>query len=75
MGNHVIKRMFRDLLSLHGYPLPFESVERVIGETEAPDYRRGYGNRGASARTFPGLGNGTGVSARAGECCAAGGCH
>ena len=74
MGKHVIQRMFRDLLSLHGYPLPFESVERVIGETESPDYRRGYGNRNASARRFAGLGRGAGGTT-GGTHCAAGGCR
>lgn len=75
MDKHVIQRMFRDLLSLHGYPLPFESIERITGETETPDYARGYGNRNASARTFPGLGHGTDASARAGNTCVAGGCR
>ena len=56
MGKHLFQRAFRDLLSLHGYPLPFESIERVTGEAEAPDYSRGYGNRTASTRAFPALG-------------------
>lgn len=53
MRKHLFHRAFRDLLSLHGYPLPFESIERVTGTAEAPDYGRGYGNRAASATAFP----------------------
>lgn len=52
MGKY-LHRAFRDLLSLHGYPLPFESIERITGTTETPDYRRGYGNRAASVQAFP----------------------
>jgi hypothetical protein len=72
MGKHLFHRMFQDLMSLHGYPLPFESVERVTGQAEAADYTRGYGNRAASARAFK-------ASARpqagaAPRACATGGC-
>lgn len=51
-----MNKLFKDLLSLHGYPLPFESIERVTGEVETPDYASGYGNRIASGRAFPRLG-------------------
>ena len=73
-----MNKIFKDLLSLHGYPLPFESVERVTGEVETPDYAEGYGNRIASKRAFPRLGRTSrGIAAvrhDPREVCVTGGC-
>jgi len=30
MTRHPVRKVFRDLLSLQGYPLPFESIERLV---------------------------------------------
>lgn len=71
-----MNKIFKDLLSLHGYPLPFESIERVTGEAETPDYANGYGNRVASARAFPPLGRPGAAAVRHDprDVCVAGGC-
>lgn len=73
-----MNKIFKDLLSLHGYPLPFESIERVTGETETPDYANGYGNQVASKRAFPRLGRVSGRTAAARhdprDVCVTGGC-
>jgi hypothetical protein len=74
MNKHFFHRVFRDLLSLHGYPLPFESIERIAGEAETPDYSRRYGNDAASARSFCALGGPAGAKTAAGAACATGGC-
>ena len=75
MGKHPFQRIFKDLLSLHGYPLPFESIERITGAAETPDYGRGYGNRTASAQAFPPLGKKPSHARRAADAgCVAGGC-
>lgn len=73
-----MNKIFKDLLSLHGYPLPFESIERVTGEVETPDYANGYGNRIASERAFPRLGRAHGrvaaVRHDSRDVCVTGGC-
>lgn len=49
-----MNRIFKDLLALHGYPLPFESTE-TIAEREAANaaaFGPRYGNRIAAARLF-----------------------
>ena len=49
-----MNRIFKDLLALHGYPLPFESVE-TIAERKAADaaaFGPRYGNRAESTRLF-----------------------
>lgn len=73
-----MNQLFKNLLSLHGYPLPFESIERVTGEAETPDYANGYGNRIASERAFPRLGGKAGhiAAVRPGsrDVCTTGGC-
>ena len=76
MGKHPFQRIFKDLLSLHGYPLPFESIERITGAAETLDYGRGYGNKAASAQAFPSLGKAGPASAKRapGAGCVAGGC-
>jgi len=43
-----MNRIFKDLLSLHGYPLPFESVEPVAERQFGPR----YGNRTVAERLF-----------------------
>lgn len=53
MMRKFLHRAFRDLLSLHGYPLPFESIERLTGAAETPDDRRRHGSRAASAQGLP----------------------
>jgi hypothetical protein len=75
MGKHPFQRIFKDLLSLHGYPLPFESIERITGAAETPDYGRGYGNGTASAQAFPPLGKAPSPAKRPVDAgCVAGGC-
>lgn len=66
MGKHLFHRMFRDLMSLHGYPLPFESVERVSGQLKAADHTGSHGRRDASVSGLR-----PGAAPRA---CATGGC-
>ena len=49
-----MNRIFKDLLALHGYPLPFESTE-TITERKAADaaaFGPRYGNRTESTRLF-----------------------
>lgn len=49
-----MNRIFKDLLALHGYPLPFESTE-TIAEREAANaaaFGPRYGNRIAATRLF-----------------------
>ena len=49
-----MNRIFKDLLSLHGYPLPFESVEGAV-ERKAADaaaFGPRYGNRTEARRLF-----------------------
>ena len=49
-----MNRIFKDLLALHGYPLPFESTE-TIAERQAADaaaFGPRYGNRVAATRLF-----------------------
>lgn len=49
-----MNRIFKDLLSLHGYPLPFESSE-TVAERRAADaaaFGPRYGNRAAATRLF-----------------------
>ena len=49
-----MNRIFKELLSLHGYPLPFESSETVAQRTTAAAAAYGprYGNRAAASRLF-----------------------
>lgn len=48
-----MNRIFKDLLSLHGYPLPFESVEGVVERKgAAAAYGPRYGNRVEARRLF-----------------------
>lgn len=73
-----MNEIFKGLLSLHGYRLPFESIEGVDGRIAGADYAIGYGNRGASQRAFPTLGHGrrrsdTGTTPD-GQVCTAGAC-
>ena len=49
-----MNRIFQDLLSLHGYPLPYAPTESA-SERKAADaaaFGPRYGNRRASARLF-----------------------
>jgi hypothetical protein len=50
--------IFKGLLFLHGYRLPFESLEGADGRIAGEEYAAGYGNRIASQRAFPALGHG-----------------
>lgn len=45
MTRHPVRKVFRDLLSLHGYPLPFESIERLVEADGAAERERGEGER------------------------------
>ena len=49
-----MNRIFKELLSLHGYPLPFESSETVAQRTTAAAAAYGprYGNRSEARRLF-----------------------
>ena len=72
MGKHLFHDAFRDLLSLHGYPLPFESVERAAG---AADGIRGRGDRARAPKgrspgreAMPAQARGSGAGCVAGGC-------
>ena len=45
MTRHPVRKVFRDLLSLQGYPLPFESIERLVEADGAAERERGEGER------------------------------
>ena len=49
MGKHLFQRAFRDLLSLHGYPLPFESIEGLDVPQGGTGGSRGSGRRAEAA--------------------------
>ena len=53
-----MNEIFKGLLSLHGYRLPFESTEGADGRIAGVEYAIGYGNRVASQRAFPTMGHG-----------------
>jgi hypothetical protein len=71
--------IFKGLLFLHGYRLPFESIEGSDGAEAGEKYASGFGNHAASQRKFSPLGHArrlrnTGVQPAAQEICTAGGC-
>jgi hypothetical protein len=71
--------IFKGLLFLHGYRLPFESIEDADGHIAGEEYATRYGNRVASRRAFPPLGHGkrrldAGNRASAQDVCATGAC-
>jgi hypothetical protein len=71
--------IFKGLLFLHGYRLPFESIEGSDGAEAGEKYASGFGNHAASQRKFAPLGHvrrqrGDEVRSPAQEVCVAGGC-
>lgn len=73
-----MNEIFKGLLSLHGYRLPFESIEGADGKIAGTEYANGYGNRVASQRAFPALGHGRrrgeGRGSASGQVCTTGAC-
>jgi hypothetical protein len=74
-----MNEIFKGLLFLHGYPLPFESIEGRTDEVVGEKYASGLGNRIASQRKFAPLGHARrqsdgAVRPSAREVCVAGGC-
>jgi hypothetical protein len=53
-----MNEIFKGLLFLHGYPLPFESIEGDRDAVAGEKYASGLGNRAASQRKFAPLGHG-----------------
>ena len=71
--------IFKGLLFLHGYRLPFESIEGSDGEMAGEKYASGFGNHAATQRKLASLGHarrqrGAAVRLPEQEVCVAGGC-
>jgi hypothetical protein len=70
-----MNEIFKGLLFLHGYPLPFESIEGSKGDADDRKFADGYGNRVASQRMFAPLGRRQRAAAPPPQdVCVAGGC-
>lgn len=74
-----MNEIFKGLLFLHGYRLPFESIEDGDGVVAGEKYASGLGNRAAAQRRFAPLGHARrqrddASRPAAREACIAGGC-
>jgi hypothetical protein len=71
--------IFKGLLFMHAYRLPYESIEGSDGEQAGEKYASSFGNHAASQRKFAPLGHARRQRDDAGrlpaqEICVAGGC-